>query len=311
VKDEDKRVEAIFGHFSRSREFSPFDVAEFNWFVIAGITAIHIVLNYVISLTAFGQNASNPRRRLYRLPNYIDIQERKVEYAAVFVLISIFLYFMGSEVVVMMTPSGNALAGAYNITRAAMFTAIGLVAGGAFRNDKDVGAKESARQAESLRIARMALNASDTAVTFTDPHRKILWCNPSFLRLAGTAVEGEIQNTYLDVALSLSKDNAKKLKGCFRQSSGVEVELLIRGMIVHVRVSPSEDSQVANGFVVVLKDVTEERSLEQFIESSMQVSHSATQARNDVMHARSQHVLGPMDEVIAISSLNGDKEKGQ
>jgi PAS domain S-box-containing protein len=194
---------------------------------------------------------------------------------------------------------------------AGLFGAVGLIAGGAFRNDKDTGAKESARQAESLRIARMALNASDTAMTFTDPHRKILWCNPSFLRLAGTAVESEIQSTLLEVALSLSKDNAKKLNGCFRQRAAIEVELLIRGMIVHVRVSPSTDSQIANGFVVVLKDVTEERSLEQFLESSMQVSHSTTQVRNDAMHARSQHVLGPRDEVMAISSLIGNKEKGQ
>jgi PAS domain-containing protein len=269
-------------------------------------TAIHIGINYVISRTEFAQNGINLPKRLKREAYSFDFRERKVEYAAMFILLIVFLYFVGYEIFVMMMQPGGAVAGAYKITRAGLFGASGLIAGGAFRNDKDMDASESARQAESLRIARMALNTSDTAMTFTDPHRTILWCNPSFLRIAGAAVESEVQGTLLEVALSLSAENVRKLDACFRQGSAVEVELLIRGMTIHMKVSPSVDCQIANGFVVVLKDVTEERSLEQFIQSSLQVSHATIQAQNDAMRARARNVLAPMDQVTALSNLVGD-----
>jgi PAS domain S-box-containing protein len=266
-------------------------------------TAIHIGINYVISRTKFAQNRSALPTRLKREPFSFDFRERKVEYTAMFFLMSVFLYVVGYEIVVMIMQPGNAVAGAYKITRAGLFGAVGLIAGGAFRKDKDMDAKDIARQAESLRIARMALNTSDTAMTFTDPHRTVLWCNPSFLRIAGAAEESDVQRTLLEVALSLSTDNARKLQACFRQTSAVEEDLLIRGMIVHVKVSPSADSRVANGFVVLLNDVTEERSLEQFIQSSLQVSHSIAQTQNNVMRARARNVLA---SAMAISSLIGD-----
>jgi PAS domain-containing protein len=274
------------------------------------LTAIHIGVNYALSRTTFAQKARKIPTRPKRVPYSFDFQERAVEYAAMFILISVFLYFVGYEVVVLVTQSGSAVAGAYRIARAGLFGAIGLIAGGAFRNDKDVGAKESARQAESLRMARLALDASDTAMTLTDPHRAILWCNPTFLQLAGAVAESDVRHSLLEVALSLSADNARTLHGCFRHGLGSEVDLPIRGFIVRVRVSPSTDSQISNGFVVVLKDVTEERSLEQFIASTLQFSHSTTQARNDVMHSRAQHVLA-IDGLVAMSSRIDDKKKGQ
>jgi hypothetical protein len=94
------------------------DVIDINRNVIAGMAVIHIGLNYVLSRSTFGKNAIEPRARLARKPPTFNFRERAVEHAAMFILISVFLYFMGYEVVVMMTQSGSAVTGGYNIIRA-------------------------------------------------------------------------------------------------------------------------------------------------------------------------------------------------
>jgi PAS domain-containing protein len=194
----------------------------------------------------------------------INFRERKGELAALFALACIFVYFILSEAYKMMNETGYSVTGGYKIVRAAVFGATGFVATGVFRKSSDDLVRQRAVQTEDLNMARFALDKSETATAFINQKQSIVWCNTSFVRLTSQVSDAKLVDMTLDEALRPSKEVSKQLKQAFRSTDSFSMEAVVCGKILHIRVSPMTEANSVNGFFVVLRDVTEERSLEQF-----------------------------------------------
>ena len=150
------------------------------------------------------------------------------------------------------------------------------------------------RQAERLRMVELALQASDTAVAIVDTSHRIVWSNPALERLATSTAE--VERAALIDTLSLTKQDAQQLQDalasrerCTHFIPGISVG----ARILNVEVSPFLQQQspditstsdhyspeeggasdkasggeengekVSPRFVVVFRDVTEERARE-------------------------------------------------
>jgi PAS domain S-box-containing protein len=218
-------------------------------------------------------------------------------------ILGIFVTFMVFEVHGIILREGYALDGIRNLLTASFFGVVGLVAAGMFREEVSVDearrrATQFAKNTETLQMAEMALNASHTAIAIADRRRRIVLVNPVFVRLCGRRNidnNGALLGCMLENVLRLSSQDYIVLASCFRETCSAEAEFQIEGRVIHVQISPNSavwSSDDRNRFVVVIKDVTEERALERVIES-VQEQASRTRAIMDAIAALTQRLPSP------------------
>jgi PAS domain-containing protein len=226
------------------------------------LTVAYVALNVGLTTTLKKHGiAPEPVKHTFTTINF---WERKGELAALFTLVFMFVCFTFSEAYKITTQTGYGVIGGYKILRAAVFGVTGFVATGVFRKSSDDLARQRAIQTGDLNIARFALDKSETATAFIDREQTIVWCNNSFVRLTNQVTDTKLVGLTLDEALRPSKEVSKQLKQAFRSTSSFSIEAVVCGKIVLIRVSTMAEANSTNGFFLVLKDVTKERSLEQF-----------------------------------------------
>jgi PAS domain S-box-containing protein len=216
------------------------------------------------------------------------------ENVATVAVFCVFVYFIALEVYSILMLEGYANDGLQNLTTASFFGVVGLIAAGAFRGDDSAeNPAAAAPNAESQFLATIALNASHTPIAVADTERRIKLCNPAFHSLLGYSSERDVIGCLLQDLLNLSGSDAESLNRCFLDMTTCEAEFIFRGRVVHLKVSPSEnDSESADcerGFIVVLRDVTDERALELAIHSARQQAY-LTQAILQVIDSIAQRM---------------------
>jgi PAS domain S-box-containing protein len=223
------------------------------------------------------------------------------EYATTLLILGVFVTFMALEVHGIMLKDGYAPDGISNLVTASFFGAVGLVVAGTLQSDRETNeqALQQAKDSEALQMATAALCASYTPIAIANPQRRLILCNPAFGRLTGLHGNTSVSGLYLEDVLCLSDDDSALLRACFQESSVQEAEFFVRGQIVHVKISPSstdaESFDGRHGFVIMLKDVTQERALERAIENADRQAF-ITQAIMNALAAVSQRVQ-PQDQL--------------
>jgi hypothetical protein len=187
---------------------------------------------------------------------------------AIVLSISILLYFLVSEAIAMaIQPGYSVVIGGYNIIRGMLFALAGLEMADFCERRRD-----DTTPTTMLHISRAALSVSGVAVVFTNQHKSVVWLNAAFALFMNAATNhSSLLNVSLEDLLRPSSDNAQKLNQCFRTTGTSEADILVRGKIVHVTVmAASTAASEEPSFVVELHDVTEQRSLEWFMQSSQE-----------------------------------------
>jgi PAS domain S-box-containing protein len=192
---------------------------------------------------------------------------------------SLFIYFSLLEVGRIIAQPGYISVGARKVISASAFGAIGLILGGKLRytgsSSRSPGARRSSRADPSTtHLTSQALLASQAPVAITDLQRRVLMVNPSFELLTGYAVGEAELNTLLEEVLQQDEDDdIIRVMMCYEDYNEGEDEFLVGDRVVRVKVSPSpfsdaESAEPGATVVVVLRDMSCERALEEAVETA-------------------------------------------
>lgn len=220
--------------------------------------------------------------------------------------------------------------GAFIVVRAAVYAAIELIAAGAFQ--QEVSAKETlqelvvdrtaqisqqkeqiVKQKDELKIAGLALHASETALAVTNGKREIVWYNPAMQRLTSSNDEVSLLHRRFEDVLTSSNADAIEFVSCFKESGLADVEIVYDKKIIQAQVSPSTAANTGEAdeqrFVVVLKDITESRALEKAIKLAEDETIRSI-AMNEAMETLTHELRTPLQGIMGMTSLILDNDDG-
>jgi signal transduction histidine kinase/ActR/RegA family two-component response regulator len=259
--------------------------------LLLGATSAHILFHYFYSC--------QPEPRMLRA------------HAASLILAGTFAYHTSSEIGTMMTSPEYAKQGGYSVLKAGFFASVGLVAAGAFHREIDMNealeilvqerAKEISKQSERLLLVGLALEASETAIAITDPFQKVVWSNVALSKLTGMS-ESKLHKRTLSTVL-----RSEDLHLCFDTEKSTTVEIMVGERNIAVEVSPFPDDQDKHGhpgsrFLVVLKDITEQRARER-AEKTAERKAMVAKAMSDSMETLTHELRTPLQGVMGITSM--------
>jgi signal transduction histidine kinase len=258
--------------------------------LVLGATSVHILFHYLYSC--------QPEPRIIRA------------HAASLILAGTFAAHTFSEIVTMINSPGYATLGGYSILKAGFFASVGLVAAGAFRWEIDTNealeilvrerAKEISKQAERLLLVGPALEASETAIAITDPFQKIVWSNVALSKLTGMS-ESELHTRGLSTVLHTEEHHL-----CFDDRNSTNAEIIVGRRNIAVEVSPFPDDKdkhaCGSRFLVVLKDITEQRARER-AEKTAERKADVAKAMSQSMETLTHELRTPLQGVMGITSM--------
>jgi signal transduction histidine kinase/ActR/RegA family two-component response regulator len=257
--------------------------------LLLGATAVHVLFHYF---------SSKSESRLLGA------------HGASLILAGTFAYHTSSEMVTIVTLPGYALEGGYSILKAGFFGSVGLVAAGAFRREIDMNetleilvqerASEISKQAERLLLVGLALEKSETAIAITDHSQKVIWSNVALAKLVGMP-ESELHTDSLPNVL-----HTEDLHLCFNDRSTTTAEIMVKQRNIAVEVSPFPDDKdkkaCGSRFLVVLKDITEQRARER-AEKTAERKALLAQAMSESMENLTHELRTPLQGVMGITSM--------
>jgi signal transduction histidine kinase/ActR/RegA family two-component response regulator len=258
--------------------------------LLLGATSVHILFHYFYSC--------QPEPRILRA------------HAASLILAGTFAAHTSSEIVTMINSPGYATQGGYSILKAGFFASVGLVAAGAFHREIDMNealeilvrerAKEISKQAERLHLVGLALEASETAIAITDPFQKVVWSNVALSKLTGMS-ESELHTRKLSTVL-----HTEDIHLCFDDRNSTTAEIMVGQRNIAVEVSPFPDDQDKHAggsrFLVVLKDITEQRARER-AEKTAERKADVAKAMSLSMETLTHELRTPLQGVMGITSM--------
>lgn len=187
---------------------------------------------------------------------------------------STFLFFLSAEFNAMIWNESHRFAtiGSYKLVTATLIGVCGLVWAGFFRDKSEIdfsrlNSRIAKEKEETMRMATIALNASQTAIAIVDEQRFIKMFNSSFQDLSGNYFDTDLRYMQLEDALQLSNDDTVVLIHCFQEKFPRERDFIVDNK--HLRLSLSDTSidplcPVGGKHVhVVLRDIANEQALAQ------------------------------------------------
>lgn len=261
-------------------------------------TGVHVVFHY------------------YTSTNWFDEENKSFisAHAASLILAGSFVYHVSSEIVTMYRSPGYASEGGYSILRAGFFSAVGLAAAGSFRREIDikealevlveVRAKEINKQAEQLRVVEHALQASETAIAITDSDQHIIWSNAALERLTNMTAAQQHNASLLDALNTSNMDGLQK--GLSPNFLKTQREIMVNSKYVELESAPfpsaKDEHYDGSRFLVVLKDITEQRARER-AEKAAEREALVAKTMNESMQTLSHELRTPLQGIMGITSL--------
>lgn len=201
--------------------------------------------------------------------------------AGYWVVSAIFIYLMSQEIIAIMHQEGYAEIGSYRLISASLFGVSGLVFVGAFRdktNNELARMREAyvAEKTATIRLAKMALDASETAIAVVDDKRSIVIFNAAFQNISGNKVGSDLGCIQLEDVLNLSTFDTHVLMSCFEDTTAKrENDFFVDNRFLRVAIfsnssMDTESADESNYFNVVLRDVSNERILADAVSAAQQ-----------------------------------------
>ncbi|GKY97279.1 hypothetical protein MPSEU_000686300 [Mayamaea pseudoterrestris] len=236
-----------------------------------------------------------------------------------FILCGVFVHHLAVEISSTMQVPGHAATGGYNIIKMGILASLGMVATGAFRDQVSmkqslqslmkVRGKEMARQAETMQMISLALEACEVAIAITDPNHFIIWSNQALQNLVGIKAN-ENEKISLVKAMGLTAEVTKDFCACYgtRQHS---MPLCLRGKDMRVVVSPftfARSESNHNGthvnssvqYFVAMNDISHICARERAEKAAEQAAMTAMQ---ESMETLTHEMRTPLQGIIGITSL--------
>lgn len=283
---------------------------------LALTTMLHTAVHYIVSHGLMKKNAQQ--------------LEWLTVHGARAVLVAVFAHHLWTEIsIITQNPDVHVNAGTYQAIKACVLAVVGLAAVGTFSTNIDQNkmlqvlveqrTREIRRQQDQLTTVGMALQASETAIAITDANHCVLWNNPALERIMGTKGPCPAQVPLAKI-LGLSDHDASKLSRGYAGKR--EEDITIGDSIFNVEVSPclsnsgdmeyswnggadqpGESSREMNGkeqhqhrqkrFMVVLKDITKYRKLQQ-AEKAAERDALMAKAMGDAMEVLTHELRTPL-----------------
>ena len=227
-----------------------------------------------------------------------------------------FAYHISTELIRISTVPGYASEGGYSILRVGLFALIGLNAAGAFKKESDLNEEleeivrertyEVLKQAEELFVVDHALQASETSIAITGADQRIVWSNAALTRLTGLK-KSQLHHRHLLDALGIGEGERKRIFDCGSMANvGKEVCFMSHGRHINAEISRfpclNESTNHESQFLVVLKDITAEKSRQKAEETARRESVLA-QAMEESMQTLSHELRTPLQGIMGMTSL--------
>lgn len=195
------------------------------------------------------------------------------KWAGTIVCLVTFAYVMMTQMASVLHKEGYVAASSNDLVSTFFFGLFGLVCTGAFR-DRFISEqarlsaeKVIAKENTSVRVATMALNASETATAVVDKERLLVMYNTAFQKMCCES-DTDLRGKQLEGALNLSAEDTCALTNSFEDTGVREIQLTVSGKPVCIKaiassMDPESFIEDNRYFHIVLRDLQRERDLAQ------------------------------------------------